>query len=88
MKVLAAIKESLLHGEARLLECSICGENDRRKLIVEDIGICVGICGCNYSFCKKCWTSEKLGKNLLKTLGYKKIKIKDEMLTLKKVRKI
>ena len=88
MKILATTKESLLHGESYPLECSICGENDRRKLIIEGIGIAIGISGSNYSFCKKCWASEKLGKNLLKMLGYKKLKLKDEALILRKVRNV
>jgi len=85
MKILAYKKESLLHGPAHLLQCCICGENDRNKLIVEDIGIAVGMCGDDYSFCMECWGAKDLGKKLLNLIGYTALKILDENLELKEV---
>lgn len=70
MKILATTRESMFHGDAHLLQCSICGENDRNKLKVEDLGLSMGICGDDYSFCHKCWDSRILGKKILNLLGY------------------
>lgn len=83
-KVIVTTKDSLLHGEAHQLQCSICGENDRNKLIVEDLGIAVGYSGDNYSFCHKCWFSKNLGQKILNLLGYRHgLKIINENLNLR-----
>jgi len=82
---LAYKKESLLHGPDHFLECSLCGENDRDELIVEDMGMSVGMCGDEYSFCKKCWGSKDLGKQILSLLGYQALKLLDENLELREI---
>lgn len=84
-KTLAFKKEHFMHGPAHQLQCCLCGENDRNKLIVEDIGISVGMCGDDYSFCEKCWGSRTLGKKILDLLGYKALKLLDENLELREV---
>lgn len=85
-KILAYTKENLLHGESHLLECCICKENDREKLLIEDLGIAIGMAGYNYSFCKSCWNSKSLGKKLLDFFDYPGgMKIKDDSLTLKEI---
>lgn len=83
-KIIAYTKGSCLYGDSHKLECSVCGEDDRNKLEVEDIGIAVGMGGEEYSFCGKCWHSNDLGKKILALLGYEKIKILDESLDLRK----
>ena len=71
-------------GFSHLLQCCMCGENDRDKLVVEDMGISLGMSGNNYSFCKKCWHSKNFGKNLLDFLGYPNgLKLKNEVLEIK-----
>jgi len=83
MKTIAKTKHSELHGSVHVLMCCLCGENDRNKLIVEDIGLCIGMSGQDYSFCKKCWSSRDLGKKILKLVGYPDgMKILDERLDL------
>jgi len=69
MKTIATAKESELHGPSHVLECCLCGEDDRDKLVVEDIGLATSN-GENYSFCKECWYSPDLGRALLDLLGY------------------
>lgn len=81
-KIIAVTKESSLHGSPHQLQCCLCGENDRNKLLVEDIGISVGMCGDEYSFCEKCWNSKNLGQKILNLLGYSALKILDENLEL------
>ena len=85
-KILATTKRDDLFGNSHLLQCDICGENDRRKLIVEDLGIAVGMAGNNYSFCIDCWTSENFGEKLLELLERKGgIKYQDKFLELKEI---
>lgn len=87
-KILATKKESLLHGERHLLQCCMCGENDRNKLIIEDISLGMGMSGDNYSFCKSCWQSKSLGNNLMELLGIDKefgLKILDDCLELREI---
>ena len=85
-KTLAYTRYSVLNGEAHLLQCGICGENDRRKLLVENMGLCVSGGGDDYCFCKKCWNSPNLGKKLLKLLGFEKeMKLSDECLDIKEI---
>ncbi|MDO9541483.1 MAG: hypothetical protein Q7J98_04065 [Kiritimatiellia bacterium] len=69
MKTIATAKESELHGPAHVLECCLCGEDDRDKLVVEDLGLATSD-GELYSFCKDCWRSPELGQDLLNLLGY------------------
>lgn len=77
-KIIVKTKESLFNDE-HILKCCLCGDNNRVNLLVEDIGIAVGISGENYSFCKKCWYSKDLGKEILKLVGYPDgMKILDE----------
>jgi hypothetical protein len=54
--------------DKHLLKCSVCGENDRAKLLIEDLGIAVGMGGDNYTFCMSCWYAPDLGKKLEKLL--------------------
>lgn len=70
-KILAMTKgDSPVLPEKHLLQCSICGENDRRKLLVEDIGMGVGMSGDFYCFCCDCWNAPDVGKKILEILGY------------------
>jgi len=83
---LAYTKTSLFHGDGHLLQCSICGDNHRDNLIVEDLGLSVGMSGDDYSFCKKCWGSKDLGEKILALLGYPKgMKILNEMVEIKEI---
>lgn len=84
-KMLAFKKEHFLHGPAHQLQCCLCGENDRNRLIVEDIGISVGMGGNVYSFCEKCWGAKNLGRKILDLLGYRALKILDENLELRTI---
>lgn len=52
------------------IKCAICGETDRAKMVVEQIGLATGMSGNDYSFCSTCWYSPDLGRNLLCLLGY------------------
>ena len=75
---------SLMHGPSHQLRCALCGEEDRRKLHVEDLGLSVGMCGEDYSFCRACWCAPDLGKKILRLLGFRgAMKIKDENVTTK-----
>jgi hypothetical protein len=61
------------------IRCCLCGEENRDNLIIESIGIVVGMSGDDFSFCKKCWNSRTLGKKILKLLEYPNgLKLKDE----------
>ena len=83
---LAYTKENILHGESHLLQCSLCGDNHRDNLIVEDLGIAVGVCGNNYSFCKKCWNSKNLGQKILSLLEYPNgMKVLDNSLEIREI---
>ena len=86
-KILATTKgEGIFSGESHLLTCNVCGENDRNKLVVEDIMLGAGMTGYDYSFCKKCWDSKKLGYYILDLLNNgQAIKYKEECLDLKEV---
>ena len=85
VKKIAYTKNSVF-TDRHLLECCICHENDRDKLLVEDIGIAVGVSGDNYSFCYKCWNSKNLGSRILKLIEmYPAMKIKDESLDIEEV---
>jgi len=53
-----------------LLKCDLCGEKQFEKLYVHRLGLAVGMSGCNYTFCKKCWQSKNLGERLLKLIGF------------------
>lgn len=59
-----------LHGPRTQLKCCVCGETDRDKFKVEQLGIAAGPTGDDYTFCQKCWNSKKLGQNILNLLGY------------------
>jgi len=84
-KILAYTKEDCV-DDRHQLQCAICGENDRNKLLVEELGIAISMGGYNYSFCSKCWTSRILGKKLLELLKYPTgLKIKDAHLELKEI---
>jgi hypothetical protein len=58
------------YGENEKLQCVLCGELDLDKLIVQRLGISVGMCGDDYTFCEKCWNGKNFGKRLLQYLGY------------------
>lgn len=84
MKTLASTKSSDLRGSSHQLQCCLCGENNRDKLLVEDIGIGIGMSGDDYSFCRDCWNSPDLGKKLLIFLGCSNgLKMLDSALDLK-----
>lgn len=75
-------EDDYLHGNPFHLVCCICGERDRDKLLVEDIGISVGMVVNNYTFCKKCWNSRHLGKNILQIIcGRNCLKVNDKFVT-------
>jgi len=75
-----------LGSDSHKLQCSICGEVDRNELIVEDMNMGWGVGGNEYSFCKKCWYSENLGKNILIILNTAGgIKYKDDVLEFEEV---
>jgi len=85
MKVIAKTKNrgGGMSAPAHLLVCCLCGETDRDKLIVEDLGLAVGMSGDDYSFCDSCWGKPDLGKRILKHLGYPYgLKIRDDCLDL------
>lgn len=63
-------KRSTMYGDRRVIECALCRESDRGQLLIEDIGISVGLYGEEYSFCGDCWKSEDLGEKLLNLLGF------------------
>lgn len=84
-KTIAYTKDSMLHGSKHKLVCCLCGEDNREKLEVEDIGISVGLSGEDYSFCRKCWYNKNLGKYILKLLGYERLKINDENLDIQSI---
>ena len=72
-------KASSLHGGREQIKCSLCGEEDRKKIQIELIGIAVGLSGQDFSFCWTCWNNPKLGKNLIQLLGFEKgIKLMDD----------
>jgi hypothetical protein len=82
-KNVARTKRSTMYGDRRVLECALCKENDREELLIEDIGISVGLYGEEYCFCADCWKSEDLGEKLLNLLGFPDgIKISDSELEL------
>lgn len=58
------------HGAGETLSCCLCGDTDYDNLHVQRLGICVGMCGGDYTFCKECWNGKNLGKRLLQLLGY------------------
>lgn len=72
-----------MYGGKRVLECALCKENDRDRLLIEDMGISVGLYAEEYSFCRECWGSEQLGHKLLGLLGFPEgIKLSDRDLEL------
>jgi hypothetical protein len=72
-------KDGELFGRREQIKCSICGEENRDKIQVELIGIAVGMCGEDYSFCRKCWNNPQLGKDLIALLGFEDgIKLMDD----------
>lgn len=66
-------------GHSTKLVCCICGTTNRRRLVVETLGISAGMRGKEYSFCKECWFSPDLGKSLLNLLGFRNgMKLKND----------
>ena len=57
-------------GAGETLSCCLCGETDYDTLLVQRLGICVGMSGDDYTFCKACWNGKNLGKRILQMLGY------------------
>ena len=88
MKVIAKTKgDSIFSGPAHTIECCLCGENDRNKIIIEDMGISLGACGDDYSFCLKCWSDKNLGINLLKFFECPNgLKLLDDSLILREIK--
>lgn len=80
-KTIAYTKESMFVDRQKL-SCSLCGEDDRNKLFIENLGIAVGMGGDEYSFCKKCSFSKDFIIKLLEMLGFGEngMKIKDDSL--------
>lgn len=68
----ATTKSSELHGHSHALVCCMCGERDFSKLLVQDIGIALGMNGDDFTFCKTCWNHPRLGRKLLRLLGHPK----------------
>lgn len=64
--------------DTHTLKCSICGEETRSKILIEDLGISIGMGGDSYTFCMKCWLAKDLGLKLLDMLGITELKYKDE----------
>lgn len=73
--------DDLLGPDTHLIECSICGEKDRAKIFIEDLGIGIGMSGDNYTFCMSCWFSSNLGEKIQKILDIsdKGLKYQDEV---------
>jgi hypothetical protein len=69
-KLLYYKKGGSLHGSRAQLVCCVCGEDDREKLAVEELGLAAGMRGDDYTFCHRCWYSKTLGKKILSVLGY------------------
>jgi|688.fasta_scaffold1495976_1 hypothetical protein len=81
----ATTKDSILHGDGHTISCCICGERDFDKMHIHNLGLAVGMCGDDYSFCFKCWMSPTLGNKILRMLGFKPktgMKLKDESLDI------
>jgi len=57
-------------GRGEVLSCCLCGCRDYEKLIVQRLGIAVGMSGNDYTFCDSCWNGPNLGKRLLQMLGF------------------
>lgn len=72
---------------AKKLYCGICGTEDYDALVVHKLGLCVGMSGDDYSFCKTCWGSKSLGKDLLTMLGFKDgaMLLEEECITISEV---
>jgi len=82
VKTIAFVKDAW-NAERELLECCLCHENDREKLVVEHLVLGAGMSGKEYSFCKKCWQSKTLGEDILRLIGFEgKMKLKDECLDI------
>lgn len=63
-----------------ILSCSYCGERNRKKLHIEDIGIALGTGGYDFTFCKTCWTSPDLYKRIERVVGFKPpLKLRDDL---------
>lgn len=85
MKTIAFVKDAW-NSERELLQCCLCYENDRNKLVVEHLALGSGMSGKEYSFCKNCWASETLGDDIIRLLGFEgRMKLKDECLDLEEV---
>jgi len=67
-----------LGPDTHILKCNICGEDDRAKLFIEDLGISIGVGGDSYTFCMECWFAKDLGQKLLDMLEITELKYKDE----------
>ncbi|NIO16621.1 MAG: hypothetical protein GTN70_06425 [Deltaproteobacteria bacterium] len=79
----ARTKQSAMFGDRHLLACALCRDSERSHLIVEDLGISVGLFAEEYSFCRDCWNSPDLGEKLLGLLGFPDgVKIADSDLEL------
>lgn len=57
-------------GAGETLSCCLCGEKNFEKLIVQRIGIAIGMSGDDYTFCESCWNGPNFGSRLLQFLGY------------------
>lgn len=68
MRIARTKENSML--DAELLSCCLCGEQNFDKLYVQHLGLGFGMTGNEYSFCRKCWNSKKLGQKILNLLGY------------------
>lgn len=59
-------------GQGEILSCCLCGEREYKQLLVQRIGLAIGMTGEEYSFCVTCWQGKHLGQRLLTLLGYPK----------------
>lgn len=60
----------VMFGQQGPLPCFFCGERDKRKLHVHNIGISFGMTGRDYNFCNKClksMTAYQMWKKIVKT---------------------
>lgn len=71
---------------ANKLECALCGDTNRQHLQVENLGLATGMSGEDYSFCRSCWNDPKLGKLLLRLLGFKRnMKLRDDCVEARQI---
>lgn len=78
--ITAKYKANGMFGEEEAdISCSVCGCRDFEKIKVQLIGISVGMCGEDYSFCEDCWDSKNLGEVILDLIGHPRgLRLRDD----------